>query len=126
MSNFNHFNVLFSSKVDRKKESCFSHFLFFFFMCAAERLILKEEVGSEENSHCAHADHTATQNSKVNKNRLYVPQKVCFWGLAEKIFWTVCSSNTDPFFFLPIKGPESVVPHAPPPRAVVYLPGDER
>lgn len=62
----------FSSKVDRKKESCFSHF--FFFMCAAERLILKEEVGSEENSHCAHADHTATQNSKVNKNRLYVPQ----------------------------------------------------
>lgn len=42
-------------------------------------------------------------------------RKVCFSGLAEKIFWTVCSSNTDPFFFLPIKGPESVVPPAPHP-----------
>lgn len=94
-------------------------------MCAAERLILKEQVGSEENSHCAHGDHTATQNSKVNKNRLYVPQKVCFWGPAEKIFW-VCALQTQTLSFSYLLKVQRVLFPPPPPRAVVYLPGDER
>lgn len=67
MSNFNHFNAFFKWIEKRK-------LLQSLFMCAAVRLNLREEVGSEENSHCARADRTATQNSKVNKNRLYVPQ----------------------------------------------------
>lgn len=96
------------------------------FMCAAVRLNLREEVGS---------DRTATQNSKVNKNRLYVPQfgffvfvfvsqhqvKKCVFRDSLKRSSGLFAVKTQTLsFFLPIKGPESVPPPSPPPRCCVF------
>lgn len=43
-------------------------------LCASVHVSLKEEDSSEENSHCTHADHTATQDSKIN---IYIKKETC-------------------------------------------------
>lgn len=41
--------------------------------------------------------------------------RMCFWGLAEKFFWTVCSSNT-----VPLEGSTPRVPTNAAPRRPVF------